>query len=226
MENHLYVIDTDMLEDRTLYDCWYRRMPEERKKKTDAFRFEKDRRLSLGAGILLQTGLLKEGVSDRELLYGRYGKPYLPAGKGVFFNLSHSGHYAVCAVSGHEVGTDIEEEKHFEENLIRYVFLESESAWIRRHAESQDSAFTSLWTFKESLMKYLGTGVSLEPKKICVDLENPDRTTAEGFSFDGLHFTKYEVPGCQLAVCSGDSFFSGKPEWISAEDLMSIRIHR
>lgn len=37
------------------------------------------------------------------------GKPFLEGSRGLFFNLSHSGAYAACAVSDREVGLDIQQ---------------------------------------------------------------------------------------------------------------------
>ena len=62
MENHLYAIRTDILSDTELFRQWYEVMPQDRRKKIDSFRFDKDKRLSLGAGILLFNGLRRYGA--------------------------------------------------------------------------------------------------------------------------------------------------------------------
>ena len=211
--NHIYLLDTKWLEDEELFAAWHQKMPPERRQKTDRFRFEKDRRLSLGAGILLQHALSQAGIGENTLSYGENGKPYLTGRSDLCFNLSHSGQIAACAVSDRPVGIDIEEKRYFDEKLIQYVFLEPEITWIETHFEDADVGYTALWTMKESLMKYWGTGISLGPKKICMDLNEPIRARCEEFPSEKLFFTWVAIGDYQLTVCSDYQDFSGEPEW-------------
>lgn len=59
-------------------------------------------RCSLGAELLLYRAL----GAPVEYALGDNGKPYIDG--GAHFSLSHSGKYAVCAVSDCEIGVDIE----------------------------------------------------------------------------------------------------------------------
>ena len=82
------------------------RMPE-RMRKANRFRFEKDRLLCLGAGILLHEAL---GISDEALIrYRKNGKPFAPGYPA--FNLSHSGQWCLLAANGicRQIGVDVEE---------------------------------------------------------------------------------------------------------------------
>ena len=63
MKNHLYIINVNILDSEELFRSSYEKMSEHRRKKIDAFRFMKDKKLSLGAGMLLREALLREGVS-------------------------------------------------------------------------------------------------------------------------------------------------------------------
>lgn len=212
--NRIYLLDTQWLEDADLYNLWYHKMPPERRQKIDRFRFEKDRRLSLGAGILLHHALSQAGAEEDTLSYGENGKPFLAGRSDLCFNLSHSGQMAACAVSDLSVGIDIEKKRHFDENLIRYVFLDPEISWVRNHVEDSDTGFTALWTIKESLMKYWGTGISLGPKRICLELEEPVRARCEEYSCERLYFARYAIQEYQLTVCSEYEEFSVEPEWL------------
>ena len=73
------------------------------------FIHKKDKLLSLGAGLLLYYLLEQEHISDKRLDATVCGKPKLAAAEKPQFNLSHSGEYAVCALSDKPVGVDIEE---------------------------------------------------------------------------------------------------------------------
>ena len=87
---------------------------DERKKKTARYRFERDRRLSLFAYVLLLYGLKKEGrLSERkpEFAYHPYGKPYFLSESlsDVCFNMSHCSEGIVCGISDGEIGVDIKD---------------------------------------------------------------------------------------------------------------------
>ncbi len=60
--------------------------------------------------------------SDYCILRGAHGKPYVSAAIPVFFNLSHSGDYVVCAVGGEEVGIDIERRGRVRMEFRRVLF--------------------------------------------------------------------------------------------------------
>ena len=50
----LYWMDTGVLEDAAHFACAYRSLSRGRQRKADAFLFMKDKKLSLGAGLLLR----------------------------------------------------------------------------------------------------------------------------------------------------------------------------
>lgn len=216
MENRLYLMDTRALEDPERFQARYREMPPWRKKKIDALRAGKAKRLSLAAGILLHTALERAGAGETEPAFGENGKPYLPG--GVEFNLSHSGNFAACAVSGRPVGVDLEAHRHFDERLLRHIYQESELAAVRERAapEDEDRVFTELWTLKESFMKYLGTGILLPPREICIERGDTLRAVCAGYpdAAREAHFTRYPLEGHALAVCSPCREFTAKIEWI------------
>lgn len=219
MKNHIYILDTTFLDDEERFCLYYRQMSENRRKKIDAFRFMKDKKLSLGAGILLRESLMYAGVTDIRLEYNKNEKPFLIGEDNIFFNLSHSGKMAVCAVSDRTVGVDIEEEQHFEDSFLHYTCFEEEVKYIHTNAESIDRSFTELWTIKESIMKFFGTGISLEPNKISIDMNSSIKASCESLDTSGLHFTQYKLSGYALTVCSEYENFADELEWIYASNL-------
>ena len=75
------------------------------------------------------------------------GKPFFPDRPDVYFSLSHTRRYVLCALSGRPVGCDIE--------LPRPVSRQLElRVCTVRQLEQFD--FFSLWTLKESAIKLLG----------------------------------------------------------------------
>ncbi len=206
--NRILLLDTEPLADADVFSRWYRKMPSVRRQKIDAFRFDKDRRLSLGAGILLHEILRRVDADEGRLSKGENGKPILPD-SSLHFNLSHSGRIAACAVSDRPVGVDIEEIRHFDESLIRYVFREEEIVLLR----NTDADCTALWTIKESLMKYWGAGITLGPKKICVKPGEPLRAFCEEYPSGELFFTRFAFEEYRLTVCSAYERFCREAAW-------------
>lgn len=214
MNNRLYAIDTTLLEDEEIFRSQYAKMSFERRKKIDYYHYKKDKRLSLGAGILLCVGFADYQVESEEIVYNKNNKPFLKDSENVFFNISHSGTVAVCAFSDKAVGVDVEEHTHFEQELVRSVFLPKEISYVEKQLFSSDQIYTELWTIKESLMKYLGTGMTLEPKEILVAMDAPVRASTKAYDCSSLNFTAYDVSGYSLTVCSEYDRFSDSIKWI------------
>ena len=213
MQDSLLVIDTDVFCSEGAFGHFYAKMPPERQKKIDAFRFDRDKRLSLGAGVLLGSVAAQTGAGN--VLAGENDKPYFED-NSVQFNLSHSGHYAVCAVSDKPVGVDIEMVRDFREPLVRHVFDSGEQAF----AQGSDERFTQLWTIKESVMKFFGQGVALSPKKISISFAPGVIVSTQGHDSEMLRFCVFAGQDFALTVCSQKKdFCSGIRQVCVSKDL-------
>lgn len=86
------------------------------------------------------------------------GKPRYRELEAVHFSLSHSGKYWACAVSGHEIGLDLQEERAVKnpDALAHRFFHLEEAEWLAAH----HTEFCRLWTYKESYVKYTGRGIA------------------------------------------------------------------
>lgn len=153
----------------------YERVPEHRQRKIDKIRFEKDKRLCLGAWLLLEQALAARGIdrASLEVACAPGGKPYLTKHPEVFFSLSHSGEQVMCAVSTAEVGCDVEEIRGLDLKLAKRFFSAPEYAAILAcpNEEAQRQMFFRLWTLKESFMKAVGLGLALPMQDFSVDPE-------------------------------------------------------
>lgn len=109
--------------------------------------------------------LLREAVGrylNRELEglaveYEENGKPKLRDWPRVYFSISHSENIWSCAVGDCPLGLDLQ--KQYEKNgekLARRFFHPEEVAWMEVHGFGQ---FSRIWTYKESYVKYTGTGL-------------------------------------------------------------------
>ena len=232
--NRLVLLDTSLLADENLFARYYDEMSQERKNKIDKIKAEGAKRLSLGAGILLKKALdeariMLDGECEGEKIavqlgYGPQGKPYIAGCDDFFFNRSHSGSMVAIAVSDREVGVDIQKLKHFEERLASYVFniedrefakglparCEIAPAQICDGVSDMDYIYTRMWAMKESVMKYNGKGLAMEPQKIALKMDDGTaiRVSHPAYDCSRLFISDYSCSvGADgafygLAVCS------------------------
>jgi 4'-phosphopantetheinyl transferase len=94
----------------------------------------------------------------KSISYSAYGRPWL--GRGLDFNISHSGNIVVCAISQTEiVGIDIEEINAIDYRDFKSCFSPSE--WKTIEAHNTLRTFYIFWTMKESAIKANGKGLSI-----------------------------------------------------------------
>lgn len=209
MEDAMSVIcwycDVEPLSDPALFARGMAHLPwAERREKVLRFRFEKDRRLCLGAGLLLAHALRHAGAYDLSLSCLPHGKPVLKNQADLHFNLSHSGTLAVCAVSDQPVGADVEILQAADPGVAAMCFRADERAWMEQ-SDAPEQAFTRLWTRKESYLKLLGTGLLQSPVEISV-------LPGEGQPA-GVRFSELEHRGHMICVCAQGSRDADFREW-------------
>lgn len=131
------------------------------------------------------------GLDAPEIVRRPDGKPVFARYPDLHFNLSHSGSLALCALSDQPVGADIELVLPRRANLPAYVFRGAE---YRRYLALGGGweAFYTLWTEKESILKYTGEGL-----KALRRAELPP----------GCVITPLTGEGWQGAVCGHESAF-------------------
>jgi 4'-phosphopantetheinyl transferase len=221
-ENKLYYLNVEGFSDPELFALWYDRMDEERKAKIDRYKNDSDKYLSLGAGTVLKLALKSLGMINCAIEYREGQKPVIKGEKDMFFNLSHSGKMAVLALSDKEVGVDVELNRKFSDHLIKYVFDEDEIRLGEElFSEGKEGVYPGFWTAKESVMKYFGVGIGMDPKKIHLSMakesdadywcfEGYMKVEAAEYSCDELIISRYSVGDYQISVCSQDKNF-GSP---------------
>jgi 4'-phosphopantetheinyl transferase len=96
-------------------------------------------------------------------------KPYLSSHPSVFFNVSHSGDYAVIAIAKCPVGVDVEYvNKDFEyEEILPTVFNQLEIDKIQNSINKHHTFYT-YWTRKEAIVKAIGKGIDDDLIKLSV----------------------------------------------------------
>lgn len=129
-----------------------------RAKKISRLKNKNDILLSVAAEAALNEAVFFVcGKTEYEYDYNENGKPYLKE-LPYHISISHSGEYAICAISDNLVGVDIQRVKEYDENIINRFFLEKEKEFINAQKDKRDAFFT-IWTQKEALSKLTGKGI-------------------------------------------------------------------
>lgn len=163
----------------------------------------------MGAGLLLDFAIRETGLSNQatEFSHTENGKPYIP-GFPLHFNLSHSGEFALCAVSTVPVGCDIEKLRanaNFGKELSKRFFTSEEADYIDaiENESEKSAAFFRIWTQKESYVKAIGKGIAALPFNTFSVLDSfPSGTSAAEFG----EIEGYACCACVLAENAKFSF--------------------
>lgn len=223
----IFVTTTDALADEKLYERAYGLVPEYRRAKADKMKMRDNKLQTVTAGLLLNYAVGKwdtemrknnhiteeiryEKVDiisvieannqcfDYEIAYNSQGKPYFLTKCEIFFNLSHSANYVVCAIGNRAVGIDIEGGRKGRQNLAKRFFDASETEWINEC--DSDERFIRIWTLKEAYGKATGQGVLDILSKIVYRLEKGEMIAYMCGIPQNLTIVEKEVDGFRLSV--------------------------
>lgn len=198
-----YIANTMFLRDAEVFRAQYASVPPARREKIDALRSEQDKRLSLGAWLLLEYALQKRGIPAPRVAYGASGKPYLAEHADVFMNLSHSGDMVMCAISDGAVGCDIQQIGSVDPAIANRYFHPKEIEWLHAANDAERQAlFYRIWTAKESYVKCTGQGILRGMCDFYVDF-NSAVPCVRGKKM--YYIKEVKLCGYSACVCSGDT---------------------
>ena len=141
------------------------------------------------AGRLLLTRMYREktGKDLPEIRIGERGKPYFAEGN-LHFSISHTKHFAFCALSEKEIGIDAEEkDRNISISLADKILSPVEKLRFDEAAD-QRTFLLKLWVLKEAAGKCTGEGINGYPvhTDFC-----PDDSRIQ------------EISGCYVAIIEG-----------------------
>ena len=178
------------IEDMTaeIYEKYLGMMDNTRRCRIERKRNHEDRLRSVAAEMLLRQALSEKfGIYEDavRILNDERGAPYVD-GENIHVSISHSGDYAVCAISDTPVGIDIEKVRPICARVAIGTFSAGEMEYLDTDGnEFSDGAlvrFYEIWTAKEAYSKLDGSGISLK--------NTVDTTT---LSVRRVHFDGYVV---------------------------------
>ncbi|MBQ0097669.1 MAG: 4'-phosphopantetheinyl transferase superfamily protein [Oscillospiraceae bacterium] len=192
----IYIADVSKLNDEKTFSDLLSTVSKARQEKVNKLRFQKDKSLSLGAGVLLNLALKDMGCkfSDNDIVFSQNGKPYIENCK-VKFNLSHSGTKVMCAVSEDDIGCDVEKVKDIDDKIAKRFFHNEEYDYIlsQKSEEKQKDAFFRLWTLKESFLKITGLGMKLPLSDFSIIINDKDISIRQNLDKNDYRFFEIDL---------------------------------
>ncbi len=162
---------------------WQNTFDSERKAHVNS-KTKANRILSICGDLLILKAAKKIGINERlSIKRTAYGKPYFE-NSPYHFSVSHKLDMAVCAISSHPIGVDIENIKPFKSATAKRICTEQELIYINGDCER----FATVWTIKEAYSKLDSRGISLGLSNIITDMA---AGTVNGVPFSTLRLGDY-----------------------------------
>ena len=180
----IYALDISSLEMNAQYNRLLSCVSADQRKRIEQFHFAEDKKRTLYGDVLSRCvigDLRHMPMGSIEFVKNKFGKPFASGFPPVYFNISHSGDWVICAVGEREVGVDVEEIKPIDLGIARRFYTPNESRLVLSGCEEERlKTFYLLWTLKESYTKYVGKGLSIPLNSF--EIVNTER----GYSIAGL----------------------------------------
>lgn len=159
------------------------------KEKIEKIKKFEDQKRAIVSKLLLTDILKINGYSFKDVVYNEYGKPYLRNNE-LYFNISHSGDYVVCAISKYEIGIDIQQIKKINDLIVQKKFTKDEQKYV-----FDDLSFTRVWTLKESYIKAIGKGLYQKLDEV-ETIKNSQFSKIGNYQFQSIIIDNYCLSIC------------------------------
>ncbi|WP_127596277.1 4'-phosphopantetheinyl transferase family protein [Paenibacillus lautus] len=215
--------NSDQIRDET-FRALFKTLSPDRQDYVSKFRRASDyQRSVLGDAMVYRILRDKLGLDPKniEIVRNAYGKPFLKNHDNLHFNVSHSGHWIVCAVSHEPVGIDVEKIEAIDMDIAKRYFHKAEFNALLHCAPSvRLSRFFDLWTLKESYIKAVGKGLHLALDSFALALQDGEWDPIVGEDGETYYFKQYAVEeGYKLSVCGISRHFPKNVHFVTAEEL-------
>lgn len=172
---------------------------------------------NLCTSAVLNDALSEYGLSEADvsIYYGEWGRPYLRDYPDIYFNISHSGEYYVCAIGDENMGVDIEQIDYKRDiiGIARRFFRNNEIEYILKGNTDKEQSyrFYKLWTCKESLVKLKGLSIVKEIANTGIIINDKGVRAMYKHTDVSCRFEEKVFDGCIMTLChqnKADSFIT------------------
>ena len=159
---------------------------------------DEDKKRSILGEVLL-INLLNELNIDYttiNIIKNKFGKPYIKD-LNLFFNISHSKDFVICAISNMKIGIDIEKIREINKSIVNQFATDKEKDFIYELDREYNKRSFEIFTLKEAYFKCLGTNLN-NIKEIEFELNNNIvKSNIDGYEFKLIH----EIDNYVIAIC-------------------------
>ena len=225
-KNLIYLSKINHSLSQSVYERLLQSISPENRRRCNRFRLREDSLRTLYGELILRHVLCEHFSfknDEIEIIKGVDGKPYIKDFP-VHFNISHAGDFVVCAFSEQEVGVDIEQIRNVDLAIAKRYFCKSECEDLyAKNTDHRLNYFFSLWTLKESYMKWLGGGMSIPLDSFCFKIDDEGINVADENRNVKPFFKQFPIDGYKLSLCSTLNSFPDKVETLVVEEMIFER---
>lgn len=212
--NQLYFMEIDPVIDDNVLNEMILDVSDEKKARLLRYRYDIDRKIGIYSDVLLRCMIgMTPSVDYKEINIKTSctGKPYLASFPYYQFNISHTKNAVAAVLSEEPVGIDIEKIRDVDISIADKVFSDNELTWMHNKTEDKNLRFFNVWTKKEALVKYVGTGLTNDLKLLDVT-----------GSFSHEKFSTFMVDGYVISICSNIDFLENDMIKISEPEFLDM----
>lgn len=196
----------------------------EKHERISRFRRYEDAQRALIGDILIRYLLCRKlKIKNKKLIFNtnEFGKPFLSSHNDIHFNVSHSGEWVVCCIDNLPVGIDIEQIKPIDMSIAEKFFSKQEFTELMcKESIKRESYFYDLWTLKESYIKAVGKGLSIQLDSFTICIEQKNITLCSANEPNNYYFKQYFIDNnYKMAVCSRKNEFTDEIKFICINEL-------
>lgn len=194
----------------------------ENNNRLDKFKFRADLLRTLFGELLVRYAVSEITDIDADkitIMRDSFNKPYFPD-LPLYFNISHSEDYVICALSSNKIGIDIEKITETDIKIAEKFFSRTEYNFLSGLIQSDiKQKFFELWTIKESYVKFIGKGMYIPFDSFNVNLNDGSPKISDNTN---IYFRQYEISGYKCTACSDVRDFPDSIKYVSEKDIANL----